>query len=58
MHTISKYNIYDKSKNFLPKGDADKKIGLKIVRTWRYLFLIDKVEILDLLSLRFIEQNK
>ena len=58
MHTISKCHIYDKSKNFFTKGGCYQKIGLKIERTWHYLFLIDKAKILDLLSLRFIEQNK
>ena len=69
MPTISKCHIYHASKMsrsvyadisniFLPIGDADKKIGLKIEKTWHYLFLIDKAKILDLLSLIFIEQNK
>ena len=47
-----------KARIFFTKRGCYQKIGLKIERTWHYLFLIDKAKILDLLSLGFIEQNK
>ena len=58
MHTISKCHIYDKRKNFFYQRGMLLKNVLKIEMAWHYLFLIDKAKILDLLSLRFIEQNK
>ena len=46
-----------KARIFLPKGDAIKKCT-KNRKGMALSFLIDKAKILDLLSLRFIEQNK
>ena len=46
-----------KARIFLPKRDAIKKCT-KNRKGMALSFLIDKAKILDLLSLRFIEQNK
>lgn len=58
MHTISKCHIYDKSKNFFYQKGMLLKNCTKNRKGMALSFLIDKAKILDLLSLRFIEQNK